>query len=196
MVKLRKKREILKYYLYYYMKEGKRVDKNIDETYEKYFNRVFFYVKRILNDVGSNEDIEDCVSNVFLALWKDSDKYNISRGSYDTYVNVKTRSIALNYRKKIMSKKIKVEDIDYNSIPEKDILITENYVIDKFEKQKIIQEIKKFKEPNRSYFYLRYFMNYEIKDIAKIFNTTASAVENRLYRCRLNLKKILKKDVI
>lgn len=194
--KIKKKREILKYYLYYYMKEGKRADKNIDETYEKYFNRVFFYVKRILNDVGFNEDIEDCVSNVFLALWKDSDKYNISRGSYDTYVNVKTRSIALNYRKKIMSKKIKVEDIDYNSIPEKDILITENYVIDKFEKQKIIQEIKKFKEPNRSYFYLRYFMNYEIKDIAKIFNTTASAVENRLYRCRLNLKKILKKDVI
>lgn len=44
-----------------------------------------------------------------------------------------------------MSKKIKVEEIDYNSIPEKDILITENYVIDKFEKQKIIQEIKSLK---------------------------------------------------
>jgi len=95
-----------------------------------------------------------------------------------------------------MSKKIKVEEIDYNSIPEKDILITENYVIDKFEKQKIIQEIKKFKEPNKSYFYLRYFMNYEIKDIAKMFNITASAVENRLYRSRLKLKKILKKEVI
>ncbi len=185
--------EILFVLLY---EEGKRVDKNIDEIYEKYFNRVFFYVKRILKDVGANEDIEDCVSDVFLALWKDSDKYNISRGSYDTYVNVKTRSIALNYRKKLITKQIKVEDIDYNSIPEKDILITENYVIDKFEKQKIIQEIKKFKEPNRSYFYLRYFMNYEIKDIAKIFNTTASAVENKLYRCRLKLKKILKKEVI
>lgn len=172
------------------------MDKNIDEIYERYFNRVFFYVKRILKDVGTNEDIEDCVSDVFLDLWKDSDKYNISRGSYDTFVNVKTRSIALNYKKKIISNKIKVEDFDYNTIPEKDILITENYVIDKFEKQKIIQEIKKLKEPNRSYFYLRYFMNYEIKDIAKRFNTTASAVENRLYRCRLKLKKILKKEVI
>lgn len=76
------------------------MDKNIDEIYEKYFSRVFFYVKRILKDVGTNEDIEDCVSDVFLAIWKDSDKYNISRGSYDTFVNVKTRSIALSYRKK------------------------------------------------------------------------------------------------
>lgn len=172
------------------------MDKNIDEIYEKYFNRIFFYVKRILKDVGTNEDIEDCVSDVFLSLWKDSDKYNISRGSYDTYVNVKTRSIALNYRKKLIAKKVKVEELDYNSIPEKDTLITENYVLDKFAQQRIIQEIKKFKEPNRSYFYLRYFMNYEIKDIAKRFNTTTSAVENRLYRCRLNLKKILKKEVI
>ncbi|WP_195266416.1 sigma factor [Clostridium sp. 1001275B_160808_H3] len=95
------------------------MDKNIDEIYEKYFNRVFFYVKRILKDVGANEDIEDCVSDVFLALWKDSDKYNISRGSYDTYVNVKTRSIALNYRKKLITKQIKVEDFDYNTIPER-----------------------------------------------------------------------------
>ncbi|WP_291652067.1 sigma-70 family RNA polymerase sigma factor [Clostridium sp.] len=172
------------------------MDKNIDEIYEKYFNRVFFYVKRILKDVGTNEDIEDCVSDVFLALWKDSDKYNISRGSYDTFVNVKTRSIALNYRKKLISKKIKVEEFDCNSITDKEILITENYVIDKFEKQRIIQEIERFKEPNRSYFYLKYFMNYEVKDIAKMFNTTASAVENRLYRCRLKLKKILKKEVI
>lgn len=172
------------------------MDKNIDETYEKYFNRVFFYVKRIIGEVGSNEDIEECVSDVFLALWKENSKYNISRGSYDTYVNVKTRSIALTHRKNLIKKKIKVEEIDYNSIPEKDSLITENIAIDKFGQQRIVQEIKKFKEPNRSYFYLRYFMNYEIKDIARMFNTTASAVENRLYRCRLNLRKILKKEVI
>lgn len=31
--------------------------KNIDEIYEKYFNRVYFYVKSIIGNTGNNEDI-------------------------------------------------------------------------------------------------------------------------------------------
>ncbi|MCI9260675.1 MAG: sigma-70 family RNA polymerase sigma factor [Romboutsia sp.] len=31
----------------------------------------------------------------------------------------------------------------------------------------------------------------ESKEIAKRYNTTVSSVENRLYRCRLALKKII-----
>lgn len=30
--------------------------KNIDEIYEKNFNRVYFYVKRIIGNAGNNED--------------------------------------------------------------------------------------------------------------------------------------------
>ena len=51
--------------------------------------------------------------------------------------------------------------------------------------------IKKFKEPDKTYFYLKYFMNMEGKDIAKKYDTTLSSVENRLYRCRQALKNMI-----
>lgn len=171
---------------------------DIDKIYEIYFKRVYFYVKRIMGDVANNEDIEECVSDIFLSVWKESDKYDSTRGSLDTFINIKTRSIALNYRKKVIGKKIKfpIDTIDIFNIEVEQNLNTENKVIDNLNTVEIIEQIKKFKEPNRSYFYLRYFMNYEIKAIAKMFNTTVSSVDNRLYRCRLSLKKFLGKEVI
>ena len=51
--------------------------------------------------------------------------------------------------------------------------------------------INNFKEPDKTYFYLKYFINMESKEIAKKYNTTLSSVENRLYRCRLALKKFI-----
>ena len=177
---------------------GMKVKLDIDKLYEKYFNKVFFYSKRILKDIGTNEDVEECVSDVFLSIWKDLSKYDNSRGSIDTYINVKTRSIALNYRKKLMSKAVKryVENLDDFNIKENDNLNTENKVIDKLNEKEILDKIKGFREPDKTYFYLRYFMNYDIKTIAKMFDTTISAVDNRLYRCRLNLKKAIKMEVV
>lgn len=171
-------------------------EKNIDDIYDLYFKRVYFYVKRIIGDLGNEADIEECVSDVFLEIWKHGDKFDSSRGSFDTFVNVKTRSIALNYRKRLMNHnaKYETENIEYAHIPESEILNTENRVMDKIQEEYVLCEIKKFKEPNRTYFYLRYFMNYDIKTIAKMFNTTISAVDNRLYRCRLSLQKTLRRE--
>ena len=86
-------------------------EKEINEIYDLYFKRVYLYVKRIIGDLGSESDIEECVSDVFLAIWKDGSKYDSSRGKFDTFINVKTRSIGLNYRKKLMGQyeKYKIE---------------------------------------------------------------------------------------
>lgn len=172
--------------------------KDIDRIYDEYFTNIYFYVKRILGGIGTNEDIEECVSDVFFALWKDWSKYDASRGSLQTYLYVKARSTALNYRKKLNTygEKYVEESIEGSNIAEKTILNTEEIVIDKINESKILKEIEGFKEPNRSYFYLRYFMNYDIKTIAEIYNITTSAVDNRLYRCRLALKKVLGKEIV
>ena len=66
----------------------------------------------------------------------------------------------------------------------------EKEVIKKEKLKDIANFINNFKEPDKTYFYLKYFINMESKEIAKKYNTTLSSVENRLYRCRLALKKI------
>lgn len=175
-----------------------RDDSAIDDLYNIYFDRVYYYVKRILGTYGTNEDIEECVSDVFLALWKEINKFDVQRGSFDTFVNVKTRTIALNLRRKLQKHTQKQfnEPIDDMDISNSISISVEEEVINKIAENDFLEMIYKLKEPDKTYFHLRYFMNYEIKEIAKAFNTTVSSVDNRLYRCRLLLKKIRCEEVI
>ena len=175
-----------------------RDESAVDIMYDKYFDRVFFYTKRILCEVAVKEDIEECVSDVFLDLWNEIDKFDDRRGSFDTFVNVKTRTVALNLKRKLQRDFQRRVD---GCIEEMDLkgnvsLNVEDWVFDKIGEKNILHTIDEFKEPDRTYFYLRYFMNYEIKAIVKAFNTTVSSVDNRLYRCRLLLKKNMGKEVV
>jgi RNA polymerase sigma-70 factor (ECF subfamily) len=175
-----------------------RDDSAVDNLYDMYFDRIYYYSKRILGTLGTKEDIEECVSDVFLALWKEIYKFDSGRGSFDTFVNVKTRTIALNLRRKLQkhAQKHLIESIDDIAILDNASISVEEEVFDKINKHDFLDGIDKFKEPDKTYFHLRYFMNYEIKEIAKAFNTTVSSVDNRLYRCRLLLKKIRCKEIV
>jgi RNA polymerase sigma-70 factor (ECF subfamily) len=175
-----------------------REDSAVDDLYDMYFDRIYYYSKRILGILGTKEDIEECVSDVFLALWKEIYKFDEERGSFDTFVNVKTRTVALNFRRKLQKHREKHlnEPIDDMEISEKVSVSVEEEVFNKIAEHDFLEMIDKFKEPDKTYFHLRYFMNYEIKEIAKAFNTTVSSVDNRLYRCRLLLKKIRCKEVV
>lgn len=170
----------------------------VDNLYDMYFDRIYHYSKRIIGTLGTKEDIEECVSDVFLALWKEIYKFDSERGSFDTFVNVKTRTIALNLRRKLQKHRQKHlnESIDDIDIWENASISVEEEVFDKITEHDFLEEIDKFKEPDKTYFHLRYFMNYEIKEIAKAFNITVSSVDNRLYRCRLLLKKIRCKEIV
>lgn len=175
-----------------------REDGAVDDLYDMYFDRIYYYSKRILSTLGTKEDIEECVSDVFLALWKEIYKFDIKRGSFDTFVNVKTRTVALNLRRKLQkhTEKHLNESIDDIDIWENASVSVEEEVFEKITEQDFLDIIDKFKEPDKTYFHLRYFMNYEIKEIANAFNTTVSSVENRLYRCRLLLKKTRCKEIV
>ncbi|MGK0468915.1 sigma-70 family RNA polymerase sigma factor [Clostridium sp.] len=174
-----------------------RDESALDDIYDMYFDRVYYFVKRILGTLGTKEDIEECASDVFLALWKEIHKFDEKRGSFDTFVNVKTRTVALNVRRKLQkhAQKELSESANDMDIYDNVSLSIEEEVLEKNAEQDFLQIISKFKEPDKTYFHLRYFMNYEIKEIAKVFNTTVSSVDNRLYRCRLLLKKIRCKEV-
>lgn len=170
----------------------KKNEKAIDYLCEQYSDKVYYIASQILKGYASIEDIEECVSDTFLSVWNDIDEYDNRRGKFETFIYIKAKYKALDYKKK--SLKIKENDeireaklIEIDSNLKHDS--AENIAIKEEKRKEIIEFIKTFKEPDKTYFYLRYFMNFDIKQIAKKYNTTASSVESRLYRCRLNLRK-------
>ena len=165
----------------------KKDTKGLDYIINTYSKKVYFLVNKIIGLYGK-EEVEECVSDVFFSIWNDIEQYDEKRGKFSSFIFMKTKYKALDYKRKLDKKHLSIEILQDNI---SNTTTTEDIVIDKERNSEIIKIINNFKEPDKTYFYLRYFMYYKIDDIAEKYKATRASVENRLYRSRLKIKEVL-----
>lgn len=165
----------------------KKDPKGLDYIIQAYSKKVTFLVDKIIGYYGE-EEVEECASDVFYRIWETIDEFDEEKGSFSSFVFMKTKYLALDYKRKLDKKYTYNIELEENTIKTTGI---ENLVLDKENSQDIIDIITKFREPDKTYFYHKYFLYYKIEDIAQKFQTTKASVENRLYRCRLIIKEHL-----
>ena len=160
---------------------------NIEDIIQNYTAYVYTILKN-KNQALSDEDIEEVVSDVFLAIWKNKEKLDINR-ELSPYI----AGIAKNlYNKKIINKKDSINIENYENI----LFETENiYVkIENKDKENLIMMIvNNMKEEDKNIFILYYYYSRSMKDISKIPNITENKVKSRLFRIRAKIKKYMKK---
>lgn len=52
----------------------------------EYGKLVYALAYRILNGLATKEDVEECVSDVFVSIWNDINDYSKLRGSFKTWI--------------------------------------------------------------------------------------------------------------
>ncbi|MGL4337592.1 MAG: sigma-70 family RNA polymerase sigma factor, partial [Turicibacter sp.] len=163
--------------------------KALEYLMDTYTPQVYFLIKRIIGMIASHEDVEEMVSDVFVSVWKDIDQFDEKRGTLQTFVFLKARTQALNFKRVHERHSLKVvydKEIDLNTVSDS------NQLIDKVESNVLVEVINRFidkmKEPDKSYFVMRYFLYYDLKSIASAYKTTVKAVESSLYRSKKQLK--------
>ncbi|MGL5692436.1 MAG: sigma-70 family RNA polymerase sigma factor [Peptostreptococcaceae bacterium] len=164
-------------------------EKGLDLLINSYIDNIHYISSSIIGSYGKKEDIQECVSDILLDIWNNINQFEDSRGTFKTFILIKSKYKALDYKRKLVKKneRLKEEHIeDINNLKIDNSFECTNEVLDE-----VIEIIKKFKEPDKTYFYLRYFRDYDLSSIAKMFDDTKSGVENRLYRSRLKIKNIL-----
>ena len=62
---------------------------------QAYNKLLWVIVGGVLKDVGTNEDIEECISDVYVNFWKRSDAYDARKGSLKTFLAVMAKRKAL-----------------------------------------------------------------------------------------------------
>lgn len=136
-----------------------------------------------------NEDVEETVSDSFVALWKaiETDRYDGSV-SIKTYLYGIARRTSLN-KKRELAKKHPTEDID-NVVKIADVDV-EREAVRKVDYQILNEMIMELKSPDKEIFIYRYYEQYTIKEIAAKLMITAKTVENKIARGRARLKKKL-----
>ncbi len=173
------KNEVLKDYLI----EGKiDVDKLIDDFY----GYIYMIVKNGVSVYITNEDIEEIISDVFVAIWKNSSKL-LNSTELKPYIAGTTKNIIKN---KYRNSKLNFSISDYEESLVYNFNIEQS--TEENEQNKIIADtLKSLKSDEYKVFILFYYEAKSIKEIVNKLNLSASNVKTILHRVRKKIKRNL-----
>lgn len=163
-------------------------ENGIEKITDLYGGAIKMICRNILS-AFSEEDVEEVISDILVAIWKSVNRFDRERGtSFKSYCYGIARKTALAKRKEAAK--------DFNTIPLEEDLLFDTAAVeneyDRKEEERLLHEaISELDEPERSIFILRYFYFFRIKEIAERLQLTEKRVENCLYRGRHHLKDML-----
>lgn len=136
---------------------------------------------------GTESDIEECISDVYVHVWKNPGSFNPARGSFKTYLAVLARSKALDAYRRLSRNKI-IELSEAIAATDDDLL---DGIMKKEAHSELYSAIKSLTEPNREIVIRRFFLEEKPARIAENTALPLKEVENRLYQSKQKLRKIL-----
>lgn len=147
--------------------------------YDMYSDSIF---KLAYSYVGSMQDAEDIVQNIFLKLIQKD--IHISIGKEKSYL----LTMAVNACKDLMKSAGQKLAVPFEEVT------TDKAIMNTFteEESGLFEALKKLPEDYRVTIHLHYFEGYKVKEIARILKVSQSAVTMRLTRGRNMLADLLK----
>ena len=155
---------------------------------DHYSAYVVAIVHRIIGSQMTRQDVEEVTSDVFLALWNQSDR--VKTDHIKAYLGRMARNMALNkFREAGFSLPLEEDRLEGGgTTPEEDLLRKEAARI-------VSREVRRMKEPEREIL-LRYYYYFESIDrIAGEMNLNPATVKTKLFRARKALKAVLTREL-
>jgi RNA polymerase sigma-70 factor, ECF subfamily len=161
----------------------------LEYVMDNYSGIIYGLSSRILSDLGSKEDIEECVSDIFVEIWNKGHQYNSSKGTIKTWFLIIAKYKALDYRKKLINHKdtLELDDKQIHKITEG----IDQSLISKEQVKEIKTAIDSLGPPDSEIFYRRYFLYQSIEFISSCLGLTRGSVDTRLWRGRNALREKL-----
>jgi len=157
----------------------------------QYSPLVYTVVKSKISSVCTEEDIEETVSDVFSAFYKQAERVDLSRGSIAAYLVILAKRKAVDvYRKASKNMEVSLLNDENESIDLPDTFNLEDEVQKKELKKQLLSVISALGEPDTSIIIHRFYLGASTKDIACAVGLSEDNVRQRLSRA---LKKIEKK---
>jgi len=162
-------------------------ESTINYIINKYSKLMWSIAGTILKNVGTTEDIEECVADVFVYLWQNPDKYDVQRGKLKSYLAIVARSRATDkYRQISKQDIIPLDDKLLSDATE----LTDNLLCAET-KHALVAAIRALDEPDREIMVRRYYYDQKPKEIAFSLDMPIKQVENRLYATKQKLRNLI-----
>lgn len=167
----------------------KKKEKCLEQAMKEYGRLMYSLVRQFIHN--DDAGVEEVVSDVFIELWSNASRIDLSRSSLKNMLCLIARCRALDYLKKRKNERDQIEyteNLTLHTAPiEEDLIKEENY-------NELCDTIKLLKEPYSTIFQMRYFQNHSIEEIAFQMNMKREQVDNYLSRGRKKLRELLAKQ--
>lgn len=152
----------------------------------RYSRLLWSIVGAVLSQVGTTEDMEECVADVFIDLWEHPQKYDESRGSLKAWLSVIARNKAIDrYRQKT-----KIQ-----TIPLEETVLAQMGVEPEMENKEGLQEaLAELTEEEKEILLRRYVYQQKPKEMAVALGLSVKQIENRLYRIKAKMRKQMEQE--
>lgn len=159
----------------------------INRIMDKYARLLWPIADAVLKNIGSEQDVEECVADAFIHLWEHPEKYDPRRGKLKSYLCILVRSRAIDrYRELSRRSALPLEE----AVLARSVGMQET-LLDQETRRELMTAVTALKEPDREILIRRYFRNQKPRQIALALGMTVKQVDNCLFRTKRLLRRTL-----
>ncbi len=153
----------------------------------KYSNYVYAVAWSKLKGVASKEDVEDCVSDIFVAVYLNFNRFDEQKGGLKPFISTIAQRTSIDHWRKLEKKR-------RQELPIAEKKESTNCTITHDEAATLWEHVKLLGEPEVSIIIQKYFYEETVSDIARKLHMSKAAVYKRLQRSKKKLKQQLMED--
>lgn len=157
---------------------------------EKYEKLLVYIATGILGN--NKEDVEECVNDTYLKVWKHISEFDFEKASFRTYLSVIIRNTSINRLRKISKTTAAAQKEELSDLAA-DYADQSQNVEDAMEMKeniKALQEIvSNLKKKDKEIVLRRYYYLQSSKEIALHMGMTVNAIDSKLSRLRKQMKQ-------
>ena len=174
----------------------KRQDSTGLETLMRLYGALVLYVIRQVLSNGPSGDIEECATDVWLAVWQKTELFDPERSTFRTWVCMLSRHMAidrLRRRKDPVGSALSLDDDrltavrqELRDIPE----LLERREMAQNRSAILNKALSRLPETERNLIIRRYYLIEKITDLARESGVERAVIDNRLTRIRKKLRTL------
>jgi RNA polymerase sigma factor (sigma-70 family) len=194
----------------------------LETLISRYSREVFYFIRLVLDGIGVAQDAEECVNDLFVAVWQEIETFDPKRGTLRTWLTMRAKYIALDRRRQLCRRQMHaVQSADETRqwaavesssnrndsgrggyeyehraiLPPHPESSMEHLLEQSERREELRQALAMLPELDRYLIYQRYFKFASTEELAAKTGLTRHAVDTRLWRARKSLREALKEHV-
>ena len=159
----------------------------MNRVIDRYSRLLWPIASAVLINVGSEQDVEECVADAFIYFWQYPEKFDPGKGSLKSWLCLVVRSRAIDRYRQITR---------HGELPLEEAVMTvsagmQEELISKETRRELIAAVNALGEPGREILVRRYYHDQKPREIALAMGMTVKQVDNSLYRSKQQLRQKL-----